>query len=99
MASPTTEPSEARARRRARALTDLVWHLGAFAIVNVFLWMLDLFLGQEGAQWAYWVTAAWGFALAFHVLSYLVNGRQLEERKTQQYLDEERPAGTERTSE
>ena len=90
MTSSAGQPAEVRARKRARALTDLVWHVGAFVITNAFLWMLDLFLGQEGAQWAYWVTAAWGFALAFHVLSYLVSGRQMEERKAQQYLEQER---------
>jgi hypothetical protein len=36
------------------------------------------------------LTGAWGFALAFHGLAYLVQGRQLEERKTRQYLEEER---------
>ena len=74
------------AARRAKSFTDLAWHIGAFVILNVMFWALDLFIGQSGLQWAYWITGAWAFALAFHVLAYLIDGRDLQERKTQQYL-------------
>ncbi len=33
-------------------------------------------MGVAGVQWAYWITLFWGFALAFHVLAYLVVGRR-----------------------
>jgi hypothetical protein len=81
---------EERARTRAKALTDLVWHVGVFVIINAFFWILDLSIGQPGAQWAYWITLFWGLGLAFHVLTYLIEGRQLAERKTQQYLHQDR---------
>jgi hypothetical protein len=81
--------AEMRARQRARYLTGLLWHLGAFIIVNGAFWIMDLTLGASGLQWAYWITAVWGFALAFHLLAYFVNGRQLEDRKSMQYLEEE----------
>ncbi|GAB93688.1 2TM domain-containing protein [Gordonia rhizosphera] len=74
------------ARRRARYLTGLLWHIGVFLIINAAFWALDLAIGAPGAQWAVWITAVWGFALAFHVLAYLIDGRQLEERKTRKYL-------------
>ena len=80
---------EARARQRARYLSGLLWHAGAFLIVNAFFWILDL-AGGGGLDWAFWITGFWGLALAFHALAYLVDGRGLEERKTQQYLDDER---------
>lgn len=80
---------ETRASDRAKYLSGLAWHVGVFVIVNAFFWTLDLALGQSGAQWSFWITAAWGLALAFHALAYLIDGRQLEQRKTQQYLDEE----------
>jgi hypothetical protein len=70
----TTTPEETA--RRARYLTGVMWHVGAFLIINVFFWVLDLITGQEGVQWAYWITLFWGFALAFHVLAYLVVGRR-----------------------
>lgn len=78
-----------RAHERAKYLSGLVWHVGAFVIVNAFFWILDLTIGAGGIQWAFWITLFWGLALAFHALAYVVDGRQLEVRKTQQYLDEE----------
>jgi hypothetical protein len=83
------EAAEERARKRAKYLTGLMWHAGAFLIINAFFWIIDL-AGPGGINWAFWITAAWGFALAFHALAYIVDGRQVEERKSQQYLDEER---------
>ena len=62
--------------RRAKYLTGLMWHVGAFLIINAFFWILDAMTGQAGIQWAYWITLFWGFALAFHVLAYLVVGRR-----------------------
>ena len=80
---------EARARRRAKYLSGLIWHAGAFVIINAFFWILDLALGESGLQWSFWITAAWGFALAFHVLAYFVDGRQLEANKSHQFLADE----------
>ena len=90
MASTDTVSPEDRARARARYLTGLLWHLGAFVIINAFFWILDLTVGAEGVQWAFWITLFWGFALAFHVLAWFVDGRDVEDRKTRQYLDDQR---------
>ncbi len=62
--------------RRATYATGLMWHIGAFIILNAFFWVLDLLIGQSGIQWAFWITLFWGVALAFHVLAYLVVGRR-----------------------
>jgi 2TM domain len=88
---------ETGARKRARYLSGLLWHAGAFLIVNAFFWVLDLGVGQGGLQWAFWITAVWGFALAFHALAYYVDGRGVEERKTRQYLEEEQRRSAQRT--
>jgi hypothetical protein len=85
----STETPEARARRRAKYLSGLVWHAGTFVIINAFFWIVDLAGSREGLQWSLWITATWGLALAFHALAYLVDGRQLEDHKTKQYLDDE----------
>lgn len=45
-------------------------------------------VGEAG--WPFWITLFWGFALAFHTLAYIVDGRQLEERTAQRYLADER---------
>lgn len=81
--------AEDLARRRARYLTGLLWHLGAFVIINGFFWLLDLGVGQSGAQWAYWITLAWGFGVLFHVLAWLIDGRQVERRRAERYLEKE----------
>jgi len=76
------------AARRAKSFTDLAWHIGAFVILNAMFWALDLFVGQSGAQWAYWISAFWGLALAFHVLAYLIDGRQVERRRAERYSEQ-----------
>ncbi|MEG3616779.1 2TM domain-containing protein [Isoptericola haloaureus] len=73
------------ARRRAKYATGLLWHVGAFVIINVFFWVLDLALGPPGATWAFWVTGFWGLGLAFHLLAFLIDGRQVEDRLTRKY--------------
>lgn len=79
-----------RARARAKYLSGLRWHAGTFLIINVFFWTLDLGLGQGGAQWAYWITGVWAFALAFHALAYYADGRGAEERDAERFLDADR---------
>lgn len=89
MAQREMRTVEERAQRRAKYLSGLVWHAGTFLIINAFFWYLDL-TGQSGLQWSYWITVAWGLALAFHALAYYVDGRGLEERKARQYIEEEK---------
>ncbi len=88
MATVDVKSPETRARERAKYLSGLIWHAGAFLIINVFFWAMDLGIGREGLNWSFWITGAWGLALAFHALAYIVDGRQLEERKAAQYLEE-----------
>ena len=90
MAKATERTPADRAQQRAKYLSGLLWHVGAFVILNAFFWVLDLSLGQDGAQWAYWITGFWALALAFHALGYFIDGRQLEDRKAKQYLEEDR---------
>jgi Na+/melibiose symporter-like transporter len=80
---------EARARKRAKSYTSLLWHIGVFIVISAFFWILDLTTGAEGIQWAYWITIFWGFALAMHVVAYLVGDSGVEERKYRKSLAEE----------
>ena len=81
-----TTPEE-RARQRAKEQTDVMWHVATYAIINVFLWTIDIASG--GTTWAFWVTAGWGIAVAFHVASFVIDDRA-ERRTYQRYLAEER---------
>ena len=90
MAEASASTPEDRARRRAKSYTGLLWHIGVFVVINVFLWTLDATTGVEGIQWAYWVTIFWGLGLAFHVVAYLVGDSGFEERKYQKFLAEEK---------
>lgn len=87
MSSEKAQTPEQRAQRRAKYLSGLMWHAGAFFIINAFFWILDI-AGGNGLNWAIWITAVWGFALAFHALAYWIDGRDVEDRKTRQYLEE-----------
>jgi hypothetical protein len=85
MAAADGPTPEERARRHAKYLTDLMWHVGAFVIVNTSFWALDIATGG-GLTWATWITAAWAFALAFHLLAYWIDGRDLERWAADRYL-------------
>ena len=58
---------EARARRRVKALSDLLWHSGIFVVVNAFLWVQDAVAGG-GIEYAYWTTIPWAFGLLLFTL-------------------------------
>lgn len=81
------QTAEELARERARPRAGLLWHAGTFVVINAFFWGMDLAVGQSGLQWAYLITAVWAFALAFHALAYLIDGRQVEEHGTEEYLE------------
>ncbi len=89
MTQTAVRPAEVEAQRRAKYLAGLLWHAGTFVIINVFFWLLDM-AGAGGVNWAFWITVAWGFALAFHGLAYYVDGRNVEAMKTREYLEAER---------
>jgi MFS family permease len=78
MAEKQSLTDEQLAQKWAKYLTGMLWHVGAFIIINVFFWLLDLLVGQEGLQWAFWITLSWGFALLFHVVAWFIGGRQLD---------------------
>ncbi len=72
-------------RHRARYLSGLVYHVGTFLIISAFFWTMDAGLGQDGIQWAHWVSGFWAIALAFHGLAYYVDGRGIEDRMIQRH--------------
>lgn len=64
--------SAGRSQRAARVpdaeLVRLVWHTGIFTVVNAFIWLQDIALGE--GFYAYWVTIPWALGLGIHALVY-----------------------------
>jgi hypothetical protein len=87
VAKATSNTPEERARRRVKDITDVMWHVATFVIVNGFFWFLDL--RQGGADWAFWITIFWGIALAFHVAYYIIGDDGPSNRRYQRFLAEE----------
>jgi hypothetical protein len=46
---------------------DLFWHIGAFVVVNAFVWIQDIAIGG-GVDYAYWLTIPWGIGLMAHAV-------------------------------
>ena len=89
MARKDLSTPEARARRRVKALSDLIWHSGIFVVVNAFLWVQDAVAGG-GIEYAYWTTIPWAFGLLLHSLAFFSERSRLESRRYERYLAEER---------
>lgn len=54
--------------------SELMWHLGAFLVVNAFVWTQDAVIGG-GIDYAYWLTIPWGIGLAIHALTFYLGRR------------------------
>jgi hypothetical protein len=58
--SPTAAVDASRA--------DLFVHATVFALVNAFVWVQDLVIG-DGVNYAYWITLPWAVGLGVHAIS------------------------------
>ncbi len=94
VAKATNNTPEERARRRVKNITDVMWHVASFMILNGFLWFLDLGLGQGGADWAFWITIFWGIGLAFHIAYYFIGDDGPGNRRYERFLTEEQERET-----
>jgi apolipoprotein N-acyltransferase len=52
-----------------RDRAGLWWHAGIFVVVNAFIWIQDIAIG-EGVNYAYLITIPWGIGLAIHAVTY-----------------------------
>lgn len=87
-----TDEKRERAKKRVDELKGFYSHLAIFILINVILILINLFT-SPGIWWFYWVTIFWGIGLIFHAASAFGRGRffsrDWEEKKIQQYIDEE----------
>ncbi len=63
---PTEEELRQRATDRLKKKRDLVGHVVAYVIVNLFLTLIWFFTGR-GYYWPIWVLLGWGIGLAFNI--------------------------------
>lgn len=83
MATQPHRTPEERAAQRVEDHNALLWHVAAYVIVNVFLWVIV-------PEAAFWVTLGWGIGLAFHLAAYFIGDDGTDSRRYQRYLEEER---------
>ena len=81
-----------RARARVEALRGFYVHATAYVLVNIGLFAINLFAG--GSWWFFWPLLFWGIGLGVHALNVLLLGghfgRDWEERKTRELMDQGR---------
>jgi fatty acid desaturase len=83
-----------RARARVGALKGFYIHTTAFVVVNIALFAINV--GVGGGWWFYWPLMGWGIGLGVHALAVFGFagggpwGREWEERKMREMMDEER---------
>lgn len=92
MADRKETTPEARAERRAKDFSGLLWHIATFVIINGFLWFIDI-AGGGGLDWAFWVTISWGIGLAFHIAWYFIDVSR-SGRRYERFLADEQRKGT-----
>ena len=81
-----------QARRRVKELKGFYIHATAYVLVNIGLFIINL-LTSSGTWWFYWPLLGWGIGLGVHALSVFglrgTLGRDWEERKIRELMDEE----------
>jgi hypothetical protein len=65
----------AGARPASTPRADLIAHAVVFVLVNAFLWVQDIAIG-DGLNYALWVTIPWGVGLAVHAIAYGASARR-----------------------
>lgn len=84
-----------RARARVQAVKGFYIHATVFVLVNLGLFLINWLTGG-GPWWFYWPLMGWGIGLLAHAVGVFGFGsrgpwgKEWEERKTRQIMDEER---------
>lgn len=60
---------------RTSAVADFAVHATMFVLVNAFVWLQDIALG-EGVNYAWWITIPWGIGLIAHAFSTFTGDRR-----------------------
>lgn len=81
------------ARARVQQLRLFYTHVGVYVSVNILLLLVNL-LTSPWSLWFYWPLLGWGIAVAAHAFLVYgaggIMGKEWEERKIRQILEQER---------
>lgn len=88
-----------QAKKRVEALSGFYTHLTVYVVINLFLFLLDIFT-SPGNLWFYWPLLGWGVAVVVHALSVFGSGRlygtDWEERKIRKIMEQHDEPGANR---
>ncbi|REC42223.1 2TM domain-containing protein [Chryseobacterium pennipullorum] len=78
-----------KASKRVKALKDFYGNLASYCIIIPFLAILNLLTSPEHL-WFFWPMLGWGIGVAFHAVSVFGVGKDWEEKKIKQLMEEEK---------
>ena len=64
-----------KAKKRVEEIKGFYSHAITYAVVNLALFLIDLFTGAPGVQWFWWPLLGWGIGLFFHGMGVFVFSR------------------------
>jgi len=82
-----------QAKKRVQEIKGFYGNLASYIVVNIFLLILNLVTSPKHL-WFFWPLLGWGIGVVFHgfkVFNYMpFLGKDWEERKLKEYLEEEK---------
>ncbi|PWN68620.1 histidine kinase [Chryseobacterium phosphatilyticum] len=78
-----------KATRRVKELKGFYGNLTSYCVIIPFLAILNV-MTAPGYLWFLWPMLGWGIGVTFHAVSVFGLGKQWEERKIKQLMDEDR---------
>ena len=85
----TEEERYAQAKKRVQEVKGFYGNLTAYIVVNVFLMIINLLTSPEHL-WFYWPMLGWGIGILAHAVSVFGIGKEWEERKIKELMEEEK---------
>ena len=78
-----------QARKEVSKIKDFYYHLGIYALVNLFLFLIDI-IPDQSWEWSYWVLFGWGIAIGIQALELYVLGSSIfkdwEDKKVEEIV-------------
>lgn len=83
-----------KAKARVHAIKGFYMHLIVYVIVNIILFLINLFNKSATGWWFYWPLIGWGIGIIinawFTFVPYGVFGSKWEDEKIKKYMDKDK---------